>query len=316
MICSQILLILRGVLCTQLMINATVEDAGTTKPAVEATSLLGKSLVRPDIPPDRRAKLENDLVKAKVEFDAQPNSEDAAIWYGRRLAYLGRYRDAIEVFSVAIEKHPQSYKLLRHRGHRYITVREFDKAIADLTRAAELARGVPDEIEPDGAPNPKNIPRSTNQSNIWYHLALAHYLKGDFKSAAEGWTRCVEFSLVNDDMLVATMYWQYVALRRAGKHEDAIVMLAPIRPEMDIIENHAYHRLLLLFRGDLGELQVRDGAGDDAIADATIGYGLGVWKLINGDSQGARIALEKVMQGSNWAPFGYIAAEAELARKK
>src|SRR5262245_30779189 len=79
----------------------------------EARSLTGIPLRRPDIPAERRAKLEADLAKARDDYDANPGSEDAAIWYGRRLAYLGRYRDAIDVFSRAIERHPQSYKLLR-----------------------------------------------------------------------------------------------------------------------------------------------------------------------------------------------------------
>lgn len=261
-------------------------------------------------------KLEDDLAKAKADYDAHADSENAAIWYGRRLAYLGRYRDAITAFTNAIDKHPASYKLLRHRGHRYITVREFDKAIADLTRAAELARGVPDEIEPDGAPNSKNIPRSTNQSNIWYHLALAHYLKGDFKDALECWARCTVFSRVNDDMFVATIYWRYLSLRRLGRPDEAAEVLKWIKPDMDIFENHAYHRLLLMFKGKLTEAQVREGAADDAIADATIGYGMGAWKQVNGDADGARASFEQVLRGQNWAAFGFIAAEAEVARKQ
>ena len=283
---------------------------------VEATSLLGKPLTRPDIPAERRAKFEADLAKAKADYDANPQSEDAAIWYGRRLAYLGRYRDSIEAFTKALERHPRSYKLLRHRGHRYITVRELDKAIADLTRATELTKQVADEVEPDGAPNAKNVPRSTNLSNIWYHLALAHYLKGDFERAAECWRRCMGFSRVNDDMLVATSYWLYLSLRRAGDHDAAVDVLAPIRPQMDVIENHAYHRLLLMFKGDVTEARMRQHDPGDAIADATTRYGLGVWKLINGDRDGAREHFTRAVSADNWAPFGYIAAEAELARKR
>ena len=283
--------------------------------SVETTSLTGVPLKRPHIPPERRAKLEDDLAKAKAEHDADPNSEDAAIWYGRRLAYLGRYRDAIDAFSKEIDRHPQSYKLLRHRGHRYITLREFDKAVTDLTRAAELSNKAEDGLEPDGAPNAKNVPRSTNLSNIQYHLALAHYLKGDFRQAAAWWTTCTGLSR-NDDMRVATGYWLYLSLRRAGApHDEAKFVLDEVKPEMDVNENGAYHRLLLMFKGELTEAQVREGSTDDAIADATIGYGLGAWKLINGDTAAARKHFEQVLSGSNWAPFGYIAAEAELARR-
>src|SRR4029078_11810488 len=97
----------------------------------------------------------------------------------RGIAYLARSRDAIETFSEGIEKHPDDARLYRHRGHRYITVREFPKAIEDLTKAAQLRSGKPVQVEPDGQPNARNIPTSTLQSNIYYHLGLAHYLSGD-----------------------------------------------------------------------------------------------------------------------------------------
>jgi tetratricopeptide (TPR) repeat protein len=283
---------------------------------VEATSLLGEPLARPQLPAERRAKLDADLAKAKTEYDTQPDGEGATIWYGRRLAYLGRYREAIDVFTQGLNKHPRSFKLLRHRGHRYITLRELDKAIADLTRAAELTRDVPDEIEPDGAPNAKNIPRSTNLSNIWYHLALAHYLKGDFAKSSDCWRRCMEYSRVNDDMLVATSYWLYLSLRREGRDAEATDVLAPIHAKMDILENDTYHRLLLMFKGELTEAQLTERSDEDPINDATIGYGLGAWKLLKGRESDARAAFEQVLKDPNWAPFGHIAAEAELARSR
>lgn len=275
---------------------------------------------QPRATPDRGATLEENVARAQAAHEADPRNEDAAIWHGRRLAYLGRHAEAIAVYSDALALHPDSFRLLRHRGHRYISVREFDKAIADLDRAAILIEGVPDEVEPDGAPNAQNKPRSTSHSNIWYHLALAHYLKGDFARAADAWARCMEFSRGNDDMLVATSYWLYLSLRRAGRTDGAERVLEPIRADMDVIENHAYHRLLLLYKGELTEDQVRgaagDGPGDAAVADATIGYGLGVWRLIRGDRSGERAAFERVLnaEGSNRAAFGFIAAEAELSR--
>src|SRR5690606_31905964 len=80
----------------------------------EATSLLGRPLFAPQQPAETRAALEKNLAAAKAEFDRNPGSVDAAIWLGRRTAYLGRYRDAIAVFSTAIEKHPADPRLYRH----------------------------------------------------------------------------------------------------------------------------------------------------------------------------------------------------------
>ena len=149
----------------------------------EATSLFGKPLISTPPTGETKARLEADLAKAQADYDRDPSSADAVIWLGRRLAYLGRFNDAIAAYTRGIERHPNEPRLYRHRGHRYITIRKFDLAIADLRRASQLIAGKPDAIEPDGAPNRAGIPRSTLQSNIWYHLGLAQYLTGDFTGA-------------------------------------------------------------------------------------------------------------------------------------
>ena len=160
----------------------------------EATSLLGKPLVPAPIAAETRKTLEKNLEQAEIVYGRNPDDPDATIWLGRRIAYLGRYRDAIETYSGGIEKHPDDARLYRHRGHRYITVRDLPRAIADLTKAAQLVAGKPDQVEPDGQPNARNVPTSTLQSNIYYHLGLAHYLSGDFAKASEAYVKCLEVS--------------------------------------------------------------------------------------------------------------------------
>ncbi|MGV3515872.1 MAG: hypothetical protein ACO1TH_02195, partial [Luteitalea sp.] len=111
-----------------------------------ARSLLGAPLYPREFAPEARARLEANLAEAQARYDADPASADNAIWLGRRLAYLERYRDAIDAFSEGIRRHPEDARLYRHRGHRYLTVREIDRAIADFERAAELVRGRPDRV--------------------------------------------------------------------------------------------------------------------------------------------------------------------------
>ena len=284
-------------------------DAGAP---IEATSLLGEPLARPTFAPETRARLESDLAAAQADYDRAPNDADAIIWLGRRLAYLGRYRDAIAAFSEGIEKHPGDPRLYRHRGHRWITTRQLDRAISDFTRAAQLVRGQPDEVEPDGAPNRYGIPTSTLQSNIWYHLGLAHYLKGDFTRALEAYRECMLVS-ANDDMRVATADWLYMTLRRLGRTNEAAQVLAPIHRGMRILENDAYHRRLLMYKGEIPADSLLAG-GADALQMATQGYGVGNWYLYSGDTARARAIFERVRSYGNWAAFGHIAAEAELRR--
>jgi tetratricopeptide (TPR) repeat protein len=137
--------------------------AAQTASPPEATSLFGKPLISAPPTGETKTRLEADLANAQAEYDRDPSNAEATIWLGRRLAYLGRFRDAIDVYSRGIQRHPNEPRLYRHRGHRYITSRKLDLAIADLRKASQLVAGKPDEIEPDGAPNKAAVPRSTLQ---------------------------------------------------------------------------------------------------------------------------------------------------------
>lgn len=293
---------------------AAASASQVTAQTPEATSLSGKPLI--SLPPagETKARLEADLAKAQADFDNDPASADAAIWLGRRLAYLGRFRDAIETYTKGIAKHPEEPRLYRHRGHRYITIRKFDLAVADLTKASQLIAGKPDEIEPDGAPNPKGIPRSTLQSNIWYHLGLAHYLKGQFDRALEAYRSGMRVSRVNDDMLVATSDWLYMTLRRLKRDDEARAALEPIKAQMDVIENMAYHARLLMYKGQRTPESVLNLNTADDVQIATQGYGVGNWYLVNGDRAKAKEIFDRVLAGRAWTAFGFIAAEADTQR--
>lgn len=133
----------------------------------EAMSLLGKPLFAPRLPLDDMQERGQKLGRAHMNYMLNPGNQQSLIWFGRRLAYLGRYNESIDVFTEGIDSFPESYRLRRHRGHRFITLRKFDEAIEDLTRAVELIEGVPDEIEPDGLPNAMGVARSTTHTNIY-----------------------------------------------------------------------------------------------------------------------------------------------------
>ena len=279
----------------------------------EAVSLLGTPLYSPELPLEGRQRLEAELAEARRAYERDPDDADAILWYGRRTAYLGRYRDAIAIFGEGAGKHRRDARFYRHRGHRWITVRRFDRAVEDLERAVRLVRGRPDEVEPDGIPNARNEPRSTLQGNIWYHLGLAYYLRGDFASAAVGFRQALELAR-NDDSRVAAADWLYMSLRRAGRHDEAAAVLEPIRRDMDVVENQSYLRRLLFYRGELPADSLLSGAGLTSTEAATLRYGLGNWYLYNGRPEEAEEVFWRVTQGENWAPFGYIAAEADLRR--
>jgi tetratricopeptide (TPR) repeat protein len=282
---------------------------------VEAISLAGDSLRRPTFDSTTLTRMEQQLADARLAAAERPNHPDALIWVGRRLGYLGRFREAIDVFTTGLRRFPSDARFYRHRGHRFITVRRFDDAIADLNHAVELTRGRPDEVEPDGQPNARNIPIGSLHSNVWYHLALAHYLKGDWDNAISAARSGIAVSS-NPDRLVSQTHWLYMALRRAGHDAEAAVVLEPVRDDLDVIENGSYYKLVRLYKGSLSLAAVDSAstAGVRNSSDASLAYGLANWHLYNGDTARAVSAFKRIVASGQWGSFGFIAAEADLAR--
>ena len=318
-------LITATILALSVACSAADSDPGDAQPAdppdaiatalpegAEAISLLGEPLHPPQAPPEVAARRAEDIDAARAGYEDDPGDADAIIWLGRRIGYTARYRDAIEIFSEGIRKHPEDARMYRHRGHRWISVREFDRAIEDLSHAVTLVEGTPDEVEPDGQPNERGIPTSTLQSNIHYHLALAHYLKGDFETALRSYEDYFAVT-TNPDQLVAISHWWYMALRRLTREEEAAAVLEPITADLDVIENTSYHRLLLMYKGEIEADELWDPESEDP-AGVAIAYGVANWHFYNGRAEQGEAMFRRILEGSGWAGFGYIAAEAEIAR--
>lgn len=302
------------------LIVLLLAGCGSSKDSPEALDKLpvledlsGKEFFVPKFTKSQKVKLDSNVLIAKENLDINP-SEDNYIWYGRRLGYRYHYTKAIDVFTEGISKYPQSPRLYRHRGHRYISIRQFDKAIADLTKAAELMEGMPIDIEPDGQPNKLDIALSSTQFNVWYHLALAHYLKGDFESAKKAYFNCLSVS-GNDDLVVATIDWLYMTYQREGRKEAADSLLLLIDDNTEVVENDSYLSRLKMYGGKLTPEQVLNpdpNSVDYDLALATQGYGVGNWYLYHGDTAKAKDIFNQIVKGKQYSSFGFIAAESEL----
>ena len=270
----------------------------------------------PPLSPEAKSAFEARLAEARAAYEKNPDDAEAIIWLGRRTAYLGRFDEAIRIFTEGVTKHPRDARMYRHRGHRYLTTRRFAPAVRDFEKAAQLVRGRPDEVEPDGLPNARGVPTSTLNSNVWYHLGLAYYLKGDFRKARRAYLECLKFSK-NPDMLAATTHWLYMTLRRLGRAGEARAALDAIREDAEVIENHDYQRLLLMYKGRLTPEQVLAEASkaDSALSFATTAYGVGVWHLHEGRPEiGCNLFARILEESPQRTSFGYIASEVESRR--
>ncbi len=298
-----------------LVLSAALCVCACSRVQPEVVSLLGRPLYAIQ-DPEKLGRLEADLEAAREALARNPDDPANIVWIGRRLGYLWRMNEAIAVYTEGIAKHPDFAPLYRHRGHRYISLRRFEDAEADLAMAARLIEGQPDHVELDGAPNKLNIPLTTTAFNVWYHLSLARYLQADFEGALEAYTETLKYSLEHDDNRVATVDWIYMTLRRLGRDVEAESALQPIHLEMNIIENHAYHRRLLMYKRELQPDDLLASRNADLLNWATQGYGVGNWHLCNGRQDKAREVFEGVVAGDYWPAFGFIAAEVELARMR
>jgi tetratricopeptide (TPR) repeat protein len=261
------------------------------------------------------------VADAKAAYEADP-SIDNTTWYGRMLGYRGLHREAVEVYSAGLKRHPRSAKLLRHRAHRYFNLREFDKSIEDGLRAAELYRGKPLERE---RPGPDYFPGSQDvvQFYLYYHLGHAFFAKKDYAAAAEWFGRARQVGIGTDDLpgYTAGVYWQYLSLARDHRFDDARALLdgftLTLHDLRDNIEANYYFDGIQLFKG-LRDPETYYSAEDSGKAFSTsdgisagTAYSLANYWLIHGELEKARKYLRIAAGVQTWSYFARVQAEAD-----
>ena len=230
------------------------------------------------------------VTKAQAALAADPRSVARIIDLGVAQSGARQFREAIATFTRGLEIEPDNALLLRWRGHRYLSVREFDRALADLTRGSGLDSTI---------------------YGIWYHLGIVQYVRGEFSAAAASFARAQPIA-PDAGELAGSTDWLWMSLSRAGRGADAKAMLDR-RPDSKPVTN-AYTRRLQLYRGEIGPEAVLTPADTDEVQVATLAYGLGNWYLIRGDKAQARVWFERSVQSGGWPGFGFILSEVELRR--
>jgi tetratricopeptide (TPR) repeat protein len=281
-----------------LMVNAATAEETVTE------TLIGTPITEPAWRPATRARLEQDLEIARAVMELAPEREDSYIWLGRRLGYLARNGEAVDVFTEGLEKFPDSYKLLRFRGRHLARNRQFERAIADYRRAAGLVEGIQDSYEPDGIVNARHQYLGSYRSNIHYYLGQTSWAVGDYQATLEGMMRAAVEPLVqHDDRRVATGFWRYLALRKLGRHEEAQIVVDAIPEGLELVENHDYYLGVRFFKGTLSEEALMPRAGLNST------FAVAMVHLIEGRTARAERMLRELVSGSSQ---GYWPAETEL----
>jgi tetratricopeptide (TPR) repeat protein len=232
------------------------------------------------------------VARAQAALAADPRNVERFIQLGVAQSGARQFREAIQTFTRGLAIAPNDPMLYRWRGHRYLSVREFDKSQADLTKGLGLD--------------------STNYG-ILYHLGIVRFVRGDFAGAAALFTRA-QPRAPDASELAGSTDWLWMSLMRAGRKAEAQAMLAR-RPD-SLVANNAYTRRLKLYRGEIGPDSVFTPADTADVQVATLNYGLGNWYLVRGDTARARTFFERSVKSGGWPGFGFIMSEVELRRLK
>jgi tetratricopeptide (TPR) repeat protein len=230
------------------------------------------------------------VARAERALAAEPRNVDLLIALGVAQSGARRFREAIETFGRGLAIAPGHAMLYRWRGHRHLSVREFDRAMSDLTRGFALDSG---------------------NYGILYHLGVLRFARGDFHAAAEAFRRA-QPRAPDAGELAGSTDWLWMSLMRAGRPGEAVAMLSR-RPDSLPVSN-AYAQRLRLYRGEIGAEQVFTPSDTADVQVATLSYGVGNWYLVQGDTTRARAWFERAVRSGGWPGFGFIVAEQELMR--
>lgn len=228
--------------------------------------------------------------RAQAALAADPKHVDLIIALGLAQSGVRQYREAIATFTKGLAIAPQNALLLRWRGHRYLSTRQFDRAQQDLERGSRIDSTI---------------------YGIWYHLGVVRFAKGDFVGAADAFRRSQRIA-PDAGELAGSTDWLWMSLSRAGRSGDAKAMLD--RHPDSLATTVAYARRLKLYRGEITPDQVLTPADSEDVAVATLAYGLGNWYLLHADTAKARDWFTRSVRSGGWPAFGFIVSEIELRR--
>jgi tetratricopeptide (TPR) repeat protein len=232
------------------------------------------------------------IARAESALAADTRNVQKIIELGVAQSGARQFREAIETFTRGLAVAPNDPLLYRWRGHRYLSVREFDKAMEDLTRGARIDSTI---------------------YGIWYHLGIVRYAKGDFAGAADAFRRAQPRAPDAGELAGSTdRLW--MSLSRAGRGADAKAMLA--RHPDSLATKVAYAQRLRLYRGEIGPDDVITAADSDDVSIATLSYGAGNWYLVRGDTAKAQTWFDRSVRSGGWPAFGFIMSEVDLRRTK
>lgn len=170
------------------------------------------------------------IKEIKEALKDYPNEVNLLIKLGFYLNRQLRYLEAIDVYSKAIEIDASSRIAFRKRGVNYLKTLNFKSAHKDFLKCKEIK----DDLD------------------IEYMLGLICYLRKMYDESLEHFEKCLSLAEDDGEMLVASIYWHYIAAYRAGKEHEREKSKKCYKSDMFVGHHTAYRTGMELFLGNIG----------------------------------------------------------------
>jgi tetratricopeptide (TPR) repeat protein len=227
---------------------------------------------------------------------------DPALWLAKGLALteLHMHYEAVEAYSAGLAL-AENAALRLARGRRYISLKRWSEALADLAQAARLA--------PESFDN-------------WYYQGVVHALRGDYLPAVTVLETCLAIVLRGQDLsLVAPVAaWLWLLNMRLGEREKASQVLTHVTDDTPSLpQAPSYLKLVNLYKGLTAPVDFRVteiSAADErsVLYYITETYGLANYLYLRGDSESADNLLRRLKDvKENRYSFAYMMAERDIA---
>ena len=233
------------------------------------------------------------IARAESALAADPRNVERIIQLGVAQSGARQFREAIETFTRGLAIAPNNPMLYRWRGHRYLSVRELDRAMDDLTarqpsRQHQLRRAV----------------SSGHRALCSRGLQPARPTPSNGRSHALP-TRASWPALPTGSGCRSRARTCHRGEGNAGPPSG----FAP--------DDQCLRQRLRLYRGRARPTRSSRPADTSDVAVATLSYGIGNWYLVRGergDTARARGWFERSVRSGGWPAFGFIISEIELRR--
>ncbi|MGD1889952.1 MAG: tetratricopeptide repeat protein [Cyclobacteriaceae bacterium] len=289
--------------------SVTAMSSEETQPIQEAVSFMGEPLYRKTV--DGAIATKSDSIIQAVRAKAELTEDD---YHKIGLAYIMTYqfRDAIDVYTEGLEQYPESFQLLRHRGHRYLNVREREKAIIDLMKADEL---IGDQHLDVMEYNSDGSEKGTFKFWVWYHVALYRIFNQQWEEAAEAYQVCLNNAALPNNVSGASA-WLYTVYQKMGESEKAEALIAPLDENFGGDQDYIYFKRIMLYQGKITpeDLMDMDKPIDQWTGrDMTIAYGIADWYEQQGNTEKAQEIYHNILATPHWNPWAYVVTESIIA---